>query len=193
VVSKQQIPGFFTSSQAQQLVETGAITLSGDETSKVLLVAVGSYQLIEALRASDRLKEHGIPHNVIYLFEPGKFRSPRDSREAAHTNPPEVRESLFPPDAKARVFLTHTRPEVLLSVVRPIDTGGNHTRGLGYINRGGTFNVQGMLFANRCTWAHAVAAVAEGVGRETKELLSKEELKAIHGETNPIPVLFQKG
>jgi len=191
VVSKQKVPDFFTSSQAQQLVETGAITLSGDENSKVLLVAVGSYQLIEALRASDRLKERGVPHSVIYLFEPGKFRSSRDSREAAYTNPPEVRESLFPPDAKARVFLTHTRPEVLLSVVRPIDTGGKYARALGYINRGGTFNVQGMLFANRCTWAHAVAAVAEGLGRGTKELLSKEELKAIRGETDPIPVLFQ--
>jgi len=57
-----------------------------------------------------------------------------------------VRTSLFPP-ARARVFIAHTHPESLLGVLRPLVTEPPRTEALGYINRGGTLDEHGMLFA----------------------------------------------
>jgi hypothetical protein len=125
----------------------------------------------------------------VYLLEPGRFREPRDEREAAFVAPSAVRERLFPAAAGARVFLVHSRPEPMLGALRPLDTGPPRTRALGFINRGGTLDVPGLLFANRCTWAHAVAAAAEVLGRPPAELLSPDELAAIGGHGDPATVL----
>ena len=189
VVPKRPVPDRFTPDQAQELVKNGAIRLRGDEDAQVLLVAIGAYQLTEALRASDRLNERGISNAVIYLLEPGRFRIPRDDREAEYTVTPSLSEILFPNAATVRVFLSHTRPESLLGVIRPLDTGQRGTKVLGYINHGGTFDVAGMLFANRCAWAHAVAEVAEAIERAPEELLNPEELGAIRGEADPAAVM----
>ena len=43
----------------------------------------------------------------------------------------------------------------------------------------------GMLFANRCTWAHAIVGVAEGLKRMPGELLNQEELNAVQGKADP--------
>jgi phosphoketolase len=96
-----------------------------------------------------------------------------------------VREALFPASTERRLFLTHGRPEPLLGAVRPLDTGPGRTRTLGYLNHGGTLDVFGMLFANRCTWAHAVASAAEMLGPAPEEWLSTEELQAVRGEGDP--------
>ena len=190
VVPKRPVPDIFTQKQAQELFENGAIRLRGGEDAQALLVATGAYQLTEVMRASDRLNERGIPHAVVYLLEPGRFRAPRDEREAEYTATPSLRESLFPPNITVRVFLSHTRPESLLGVIRPLDTGGRDTHVLGYINHGGTFDVAGMLFTNRCTWAHALAALAEALGREPEDLLTAEELGAVRGEMDPAVVMY---
>jgi phosphoketolase len=157
------------------LVAEGALRLRGDGTERVKLVAVGGYQLEEALCASARLTEKAIGHAVVYLFEPARFRVPRDEAEAAVLASDATRERLFPSSADVRVLLTHTRPEPLLGVLRPLDTGRG-TRALGYINRGGTLDVTGMLRTNRCTWIHAVAAVADALQRSPSELLEPAEL-----------------
>jgi phosphoketolase len=192
VIPKQEVPDYFTPAQAQELIEVGALRLrgSGSKDEHVLLASVGSYQLSEALRASDRLSEKGFSHSVVYLLEPTRFRNPRDSREAMYMAASEQRESLFPSAASVRVFLTHTRPEPLIGVTRPLDTGMGKTKVLGYISHGGTLNVPGMLFANRCTWAHALAAVAEALDLPPTKLLSAQELKAIRGEADPASILF---
>lgn len=192
VVPKQPVLNRFTDAQAKELVKNGALRLrgTGSDDEKVLLAAVGAYQLSEVLRASDRLSEHGLPHSVVYLLEPGRFRNPRDSREAVYMASSEQSAMIFPQTSIVRVFLTHTRPEPLLGIIRPLDTGKGQTRVLGYINHGGTLDVAGMLFANRCTWAHAVAAVADALGLQSSDLLTTEELAAIHGEADPAPVLF---
>ncbi len=187
VVPKRDLPVYCGRQQAQQLVNEGGLTLrdAGDDDGKLLLIAVGAYQLQEALRAADRLRARGAAHRVVYLFEPGRFRIPRDEREAAHAASAELRERLFPAAVKARVILTHTRPEPLLGALRPLDSGPVTTRALGYINRGGTLDVGGMLFANRCTWAHAVDAAASCLGRPVQDWLSSEELAAIRGVGDP--------
>ena len=41
------------------------------------------------------------------------------------------------------------------------------------------------LFANRCTWAHAIEAVAASLHRSVESLLSKDELAAVRGQGNP--------
>ena len=187
VVPKRALPVQCNRQQAQQLVKEGALILrdEGADEGKLLLIAVGAYQLEEALRAATRLHAHGAAHRVVYLYEPGRFRIPRDEREAAHVADSELREKLFPAAIKARVILTHTRPEPLLGALRPLDSGPATTRALGYINRGGTLDVGGMLFANRCTWAHVLAAAAHCLQRPVDAWLSAEEMAAIHGEGDP--------
>jgi hypothetical protein len=69
--------------------------------------------------------------------------------------------------------------------MRRIDTGARQTRALGYQARGGTLDVAGMLFANRCTWAHVAAEAAQGLGVDPQSLLSAEEWAAVQGRGDP--------
>ncbi len=196
VVPKRPVPVRFTAEQAASLVDDGAARLRGTGREPVCLAAIGAYQLTEALRAAERLGERGLAGSVVYILEPGRFREPRDAAEASFINGPgnkaasERRERFFPASAAVRVFLTHTRPEPLLGVLRPLDTGPKRTIALGYINHGGTLDTNGLLFANRCTWAHAVAAAARATGRDAGEFLSRAELDAIHGVAAPGGILF---
>ena len=95
---------------------------------------------------------------------------------------------LFPPHLP-RVFLTHTRPEPYLGLLRRIDTGPATTCALGFVNRGGTLDVAGMLFANCSTWAHVVAATAVVLGMDVGELLDIAELQAVAGTGDPADLL----
>lgn len=193
VVPKRLQPVAFTPTQTQELLESGAVRLhgTGDAKESVLLVAIGAYQLAEALRASERLSSKGIAHAVVYILEPGRFRDPRDTREAGHLTAKETQLRLFPASAHVRVFLTHTRPEPMLGLLRPLDNGVKTTRVLGYLNRGGTLDVAGLLFANRCTWAHAVAAVATALDKNIGDLLTPKEIAAVNGTGDPRSILDQ--
>lgn len=187
VIPKHPVPLAFNPEQSRELVDAGGIRLrgSGSREERLIISAVGSYQLTEALRASDRLALRGVPHSLVYLIEPGRFVEQRDERESAAAAPREVVEGLFPGHSECRIFLTHTRPESLAGVIRPLDTGKGSTRILGYINHGGTLDVAGMLYANRCTWAHALSAAADAMGLSPEELLSAEESMAVTGRGEP--------
>ena len=102
----------------------------------------------------------GIAACVTVVIEPGRLRMPRDEIESRFVLDDQTLHKLFPPGLP-RVLLVHTRPEIMLGTLRRLDDGRHKTRALGYINRGGTLDVQGMLFANRCTAAHAVTAARE--------------------------------
>ena len=97
------------------------------------------------------------------VIEPGRLRVPRDDLEAAFVLGDEALRALFPPELP-RVLLCHTRPEPMLGVLRRIDGGHAKMRALGYINRGGTLDVTGMLRANRCFWRDAINAAADVTG-----------------------------
>jgi len=125
-----------------------------------------------------------MPHAVIYMLEPGRFRAPRNAGERLHAAPEALRAQLYPDDVPARVFVTHTRPEPLLGMLQPLHTGAQ-TVALGFINQGGTLNTAGMLFVNRCTWAHIVAQVVRLLGLVGEELLSAEEWVALEGKRSP--------
>ncbi len=101
-----------------------------------------------------------------------------------HVAPPEVRARLYPGEAPSRIFLTHTRPEALLGVLKPLDTGPR-TVALGFTNHGGTLSVSGLLFVNRTTWAHAVEQAARVLRIDRADLLSAEERAALEGRVSP--------
>jgi len=190
VIPKQPLPIWFTHEQSRRLMKDGALRLKGNggTEERILLVATGGYQLREVLRASERLEYAGINHAVIYLQEPGRFRIPRDSREMDQLTPKGVVDQLFPTNANVRIFLTHTRVEPFIGTIWPLLSNVALTPVLGYTNQGGTLNVDGMLFANRCTWAHAVAAVAIGMGELPESLLNEEEFTALAGMGDPIAI-----
>jgi phosphoketolase len=187
VIPKNPLPVWFSAEQAQQLVEDGAVRLrgTGGEHEVLQLVATGAYQLAEVLKASERLEHAGVEHSIVYLQEPGRFRTPRDEREAEFMAPPEVIEELFPASTSTRLFVTHTRPGPFIGTVWPLLIDPVQSPVLGYLNHGGTLDVNGMLFANGCTWVHVLAAAAVGLGEQPDVWLNENELGAVMGETAP--------
>jgi len=188
------VPDLFTLDEATLLLKKGALRLDWSchnlKKQRIILTAVGAYQLEEVLKASARLKQKDVPHSVVYMIEPGRFRIPRSEREEAHLSPAQFQAGLYPSSVPARIFVTHTRPEVLLGVLQPLHTGFGQTGALGFINQGGTLNVPGMLFVNHCSWAHILMEVARILGMFQEELLTSNELAALEGKASPEGILF---
>ena len=186
------IADLFTSEEAGRLLEQGALGLdwAGHEVTRqrVVLTAIGAYQLEEVLKASARLAEREIPHSVVYMLEPGRFRAARSEGERAHVATAALRAELYPEEVPARVFVTHTRPEPLLGTLQPLNTGGR-TAGLGFVNHSGTLNVAGLLFVNRCSWAHVLAETARVLDLPREGVLTPEELAALDGKASPEGVI----
>lgn len=187
------IPDLFTPEEARRLMKDGGLRLdwSGyqSEQTRIILAAVGAYQLMEVLQASRRLAERRIAHTVVYLLEPGRFRAPRSEHEQAHGASPDVTARLFPIDVPARLFVTHTRPETILGVLGPLHTGPA-TVGLGYTNHGGTLSTHGLSFVNRCSWAHCLREAARLLQVPDAELLSEDERRALDGKVSPHGVII---
>jgi phosphoketolase len=183
----------FTVDEAITLLDQGAIRLdwAGHDVAhqRLILTAIGSYQLEETIKASHRLAACDIPHAVISMLEPGKFHDPRSAREAAHQTPDELREQLYPREVASRIFVVHTRPEVILGVVQPLNTGYGQTKGLGLRGRGGTLLPAGILLVNRCTWAHILLEAAPLLGIAPTDLLTTEELAVLEGRAAPHGVI----
>lgn len=181
VVSKRDVMQHFDVQDSQTLVAVGAAHVAGDPSSAdVQFVAIGAYQLEESLKAHRWLTDQGRKSCVTVVIEPGRLRMPRDGIEASFVLSDNDVRALFPPTLP-RVLFSHTRPEPMLGVLRRIDGGPARTRAVGYINRGGTLDVAGMLFANRCTWAHGVDAAAAVAGWPRERLLDKARLDAVDG------------
>jgi phosphoketolase len=126
---------------------------------------------------------------VVYLLEPRRFRAPRSISEEGHQASPDVIARLFPSKVAPRLFVTHTRPETVLGLLGRLHTGAD-TAGLGYINHGGTLSTPGMLFVNRCSWAHCVRESARLLHRPDNEVLSLEERQALDGRRSPHGVII---
>ena len=145
-----------------------------------MLTAVGAYQLEEVLKASSRLADRRIPHCVIYMIEPGKFRVPRAPVKKP-TPPQSSYVGLYPDSARSRVFVGHTRPEKLLGVLQRFNTGWEKTGALGFTNKGGTLTVEGMLFVNHTSWAHVAVEAARVLDMPYEKILEAEEVAALEG------------
>lgn len=191
VVPKNPLPVVLTPVQAVALLDQGAALLRGRGDETLVLLAIGAYQCREVLRASDRLTAVGIAHRVVALAEPGRFRAPRDAHEAAVQADARAQALVHAPGA-VRIALTHTRPEAIHGVLAeagdPTAPAGR-LRVLGYRNQGGTLDVSGMLVANRCTWAHALAAVAAETGADPHAVLTAAELAAVRAQGPVAPIL----
>lgn len=187
------IPDLLSPEEARALVKEGGLWLDWAgyqrEEARIVLAAVGAYQLMEALTASQRLSQQEIPHAVVCLLEPGRFRAPRSLAEQRHQASPEVIARLFPTTVPRRLFMTHTRPEPLLGLLGPLHTGAG-TVGLGYTNHGGTLSTPGMLFVNRCSWAHCVRESARLLHLPDSDILSVEEREALDGRRSPHGVII---
>ena len=187
-----EIPDLISEDEARRLLEDGAIRLDWAshraEEAELVLTAIGGYQLIEVLRAAARLRERDVPHSVVCMLEPGRFRTPVSAEEAESAASPETIEALYPERSPARVFVTHTRPWPMLGTLDRLSTGGR-TSGLGFINQGGTLDADGLLFINRTSWAHVLAESACVLGREESDLLTEDEIAALNGRRNPEGVI----
>lgn len=181
VVPKNERPLRLSSAQARALVENGMLCLRGSERAPLQLLAIGAYQLDQALLAAQRLESRGVDAAVWVVLEPGRFREPRDPLEQRYVNG--AAQQL--PAADCRLLFCHTRPETMLGTLRPFDLGPARARALGYRNRGGTLDTFGLLFANRCTWAHGVAAVADMLAEPASNWLDAQELAAVAGVGDP--------
>jgi len=189
------VPNLFAPETARRLVEQGGVLIerAGHDAgrARVTLVAIGAYQLGEVLRASRRLAERDMAHTVIYLFEPGRFRLPRSQAEEEHLAAAHVRGELFPDQVRARIMMTHTRPEPFLGLLEPFRMA-NAVAGLGYVNRGGTYDTPGLLFVNRSSWAHCVERVARLLELPREQLLSEQEAQALDGKISPEGVIIPR-
>ncbi|MFO7592388.1 MAG: xylulose 5-phosphate 3-epimerase [Acidimicrobiia bacterium] len=192
VVPKSPVPDLFTGVEAEQLLSNGAMRIdwAGHDIARqqLILTAVGAYQLEQVLRASRRLAARDVAHSVVYLLEPGRYRAARNAGEDAHNAPEPRRDDLYPPEITSRIFVTHTRPEPLLGTVQPLNTGGSSV-GLGYTNQGGTLTVEGLLYVNRSSWAHIVAAATRLLDQSPTKLLDPAELEALDGRRSPEGVI----
>ncbi len=187
VIPKRERPCVFDAREAEALARHGALVVDEDTSGgePILLIANGAYQLSEAIRACDRLRETGTSFRLVYVQEPGRFRAPRDMLEAEICLSDLERERIFPSRLHRRVALTHMRPEVFRGHLHPLFPDPAHSRVLGYINRGGTLNEAGMLFTNRCSWAHTLTACASVLEKPPGEWLSSAELAAVEGRGDP--------
>ena len=102
VIPKRAVADVFSGDRARSLVSNGAALAAGDVSrATVQIVAIGAYQLQEALRAHHRLDARGCPACVSYVFEPGRFREARDVFEEEIVVRDDELRSLFP-DRAAR-------------------------------------------------------------------------------------------
>lgn len=188
VAPKQDMPQWFDAGQAAQAMQQGFLAVHPlSAQTQVQLVAIGAYQLQECLRAAEILGDKGCQAQVLVVVEPGRLRQPRDRVEAGFVLPDEVLAEAFPPGL-ARVIVSHSRPEPMMGALRRLDSGPQKTLAAGYINRGGTFDVEGMLFANRCSWAHIVQKAVTLLGDDPSNYLSQPVRAALQGRGNPAEI-----
>ena len=186
------IPDLFTTAEARRLMDDGGLRLDwaghAADRAGLVLAAVGGYQLGEVLRASRRLAQREVPHTVVYLLEPGRFRRPRRAAERDHLAPRDVQTALFADRARCRVLVTHTRPEPMLGLLEPFGAPAR-VAGLGYASEGGTYDTAGLLYVNRSSWAHVVAEAARLLDLQPDGLLEPTEREALDGRRNPQGVI----
>jgi phosphoketolase len=156
------------------------------QDARVLLAASGAYQLTEVLRAAKRLRDRNVPNLVVYWLEPGRLQEDCSGTEYA------VRDDIYrllQPPGVPTVFCTHTRTHSIWGLLGPRMQDGDRLSVLGYRNQGGTLDTPGMLFVNRCTWAHCVAEAARLLRLPQQELLDEGEIAALAGRAEPQGVI----
>lgn len=182
VIPKREILNKLTAEQAATALEQGAFVLKTQAKADIQLIAIGAYQLDEVIKAEMYLAEKGIKCGIVAIIEPGRFRYSRDTYEQKVTHSEHSIKRIIPEIGK-RIFVSHTRADVLTGVLRRLDTGSSSLF-MGYRNQGGTLDVLGMLYKNQQTWAHIVANAAKLLNRSEDDILDKALRAAINGKGN---------
>ena len=185
VAPKRPLPTTFHAASASAALDHGAADVEREDDPQLQFAAVGAYQLVQAQRAAARLRERGWRVRTTAIIEPGRLRAARDEFEARVSLSDERLQALFPAGVP-RVLVSHTRPEIMTGVMRRIDEGPTKLRAHGYLSRGGTLDAMGMLFANRCTWAHLVVSAASLFGVPASDFLTSAEEAAALGRGAPL-------
>jgi phosphoketolase len=184
----------FNAKAARELVKNGAIRMDGagyqQENAKLVLSAIGAYQLTEVLKASERLKNRKVAHAVIYMLEPRRWSRPKDKIEARMVVTQSLMEKFYPKKVKCRLFVTHTRAGRIEGLFQETLNTGAGTLALGYINEGGTLSTDGILFINRQSWAHIVDAAGRLLEIPSIKLLSADEIAVLDHRKSPHGILF---
>ncbi len=187
VIPKNKTPLIFNQEESLSLLKNGAIRLTKYEhdskNAKIAIIAIGAYQLIEALKAADRLKEQNIAFVLSYIVEPGRFRFARNEYELEHLANKEVFKDIVPDYINKILIISHTRAELMLGVLAPL-WQNKQVRALGFINEGGTLSIKAMLFVNKQSFVHIIKNV-EDLTLLKKSILTKLELDALNGKISP--------
>jgi len=193
VATKSEMPSVFDAHDACELVADGGIRVQHaghrPDEAALTITAIGACQLQEALKACKRLRQRDVPHRVVYLMEPARFRRGRTAAEDMHSSLDHCGRGLYAA-TNTHVLLCHTRPETMVGLLQPMLAGGA-VAALGYRGRGGTLDMQGMLFANGCSWAHAVREVSRLLHIDLTDLLSDTEIDAVDGVGDPAEIVGQ--
>lgn len=187
VVPKKKIPLQFSEDESRNLLRDGAVKLKSQgfnsEDASVAIIAIGAYQLIEAIKASERLTQKKVPHIVSYIAEPGKFRKPRDPGECENCVTEDTLKEIIPTRIKKAVLISHTRPEIIIGILNSL-LKSVEISALGFINQGGTLGTDDMLFVNKSSWAHILESIEESLGAGFS-ILEEEEKSVLLGKKSP--------
>ena len=184
VAPKSAMPLRLSAAQAARALAEGYADLVAHDDPAIQLISVGAHQAQECVRAAARLAKAGVATRVTAILEPGRLRAPRDAHEGQVTLTDDQLRRGFP-RRLPRILSAHARPDPLLGLLRRIDEGPERMRAHGYLNRGGTLDPFGMLFANRCTWAHLLGSAASLLRREAGAFLAADEAAAVLGQGDP--------
>jgi phosphoketolase len=185
VVPKNKIANVFNEKDSKTLWEEGVVIVKDADSPQFILTAIGAYQLEEANFAMQILAEKGIHGRLLFMQEPGKFKKSQGSNVKEYINSDEIILKNYPSNIKNRLFISHTRIETMIGVLRKIDTGINHTKFLGYINKGGTLSTKGMLFTNDCSRYHIIKEIAGLLNLPLNDLLDAKFVEMLDHKGGP--------
>ncbi len=92
-----------SSEQAGELVRYGAVCLSGNCAAELQLVASGGFALQDAQALSQRLKQDGVAHSLVYVLEPARLPQWLGLQDGGA--------SLFPEQVRQRWLMTDLAPD----------------------------------------------------------------------------------
>jgi len=188
VASKRVFPDLFSQEEALSCVLNGGCRLSWAEhkadQAAVTLVAIGSYQLRQCLLAAKRLREKDVPVAVSYIFEPGRFRTPRNPGENDHIAPESIRKTIIAENSHSIFLVCHTRSEPMIGATQGM-WRGKDVFGFGFINEGGTLGADGLLWINKTSWLHIIREYGKRIQKPEEDLLTQEERDALDGKRSP--------
>lgn len=188
VPKSDSIPDMLTREEAETAVREGGVRLRRleheSESARLLLCAIGAYQLEQVARAAARLRERKIPFRTVVLMEPARFREPVEEGERRHAASPEVKAALFPDLCDLRLFVTHGHAAPFMGALADQNRSAR-VRALGYCNQGGTLDTPGLLFLNRSHWTHILREAARLIAAPEELLLESAERDALAGRAAP--------